>query len=86
MFGGSSVLSDYMSLYYGMLLIVADLILVGLNHFFDHLTAYRTGLTRGQMAIVAFLQVDTDLPWCICTIKRFMLWETPALVHLKVHQ
>ena len=31
-------------------------------HLLDHLAADRAGLTAGQVAIVAFLQVDADLP------------------------
>ena len=32
------------------------------THLLDHLAADRAGLTAGQVAIVAFLQVDADLP------------------------
>ena len=39
---------------------------------FDHLAANGTGLTAGQIAIVALLQVDANLPWCSVSIsKRF---------------
>ena len=31
-------------------------------HLLDHLTAHRAGLAAGQVAVVAFLQVDTDFP------------------------
>jgi len=37
-------------------------LLVGLNHLLDHLAADRTGLAGGQVAVIAFLQVDTNLP------------------------
>ena len=37
-------------------------LLVGLDHLLDHLAAHGTGLTGGQVAVVAFLQVDTNLP------------------------
>ena len=36
-------------------------VFVGLNHFLDHLAAHRARLPGGQVAIVALLQVDTDL-------------------------
>lgn len=32
------------------------------THLLDHLAAYGTGLTGGQVAIVAVLEVDTNLP------------------------
>ena len=34
------------------------------RHFLDHLAAHGAGLTAGQVAVVAFLQVDADLPRC----------------------
>ena len=37
-------------------------LLVGLDHLLDHLAADRAGLTGGQVAVVAFLQVDANLP------------------------
>ena len=37
-------------------------LLVGLDHLLDHLAANRTGLTAGQVAVIAFLQVDANLP------------------------
>ena len=36
-------------------------VLVGLDHLFDHLAAHGTGLTAGQVAVVAVLQVDANL-------------------------
>ena len=38
--------------------------LVGLDHFLDHLAADGAGFAGGQVAVVAVLQVDADLPWC----------------------
>ena len=38
-------------------------VLVGLDHFLDHLAADGTGLTAGQVAVVTVLQVDADFPW-----------------------
>ena len=32
------------------------------THLLDHLAAHRAGLTAGQVTVVAFLQVDADLP------------------------
>lgn len=43
-------------------------LLVSFDHLLDHLSADRTGLTGGQVAVVTFLQVDADLPWCSTTI------------------
>ena len=34
-------------------------------HLLDHLPAHRAGLAGGEVAIVALLQVDAHLPWCI---------------------
>ena len=39
-----------------------QVLLVGLDHLLDHLAAHRAGLTAGQVAVVAFLQIDADLP------------------------
>ena len=50
------------------LLILGHIVLVGLDHLLHHLAAHGTGLLAGQVAVVALLQVDTDLPWCIRTI------------------
>ena len=37
-------------------------LLVGLDHLLDHLAAHGTGLTGGQVAVVALLEVDANLP------------------------
>ena len=56
-----------------MLLLFAGRLLhalfVALDHGLHHLAANGTGLLAGQVTVVAFLQVDTDLPWC----SRFIL-------------
>ena len=36
-------------------------LLVGLNHFLDHLAADGAGFAGGQVAVVAFLQVHANL-------------------------
>ena len=36
--------------------------LVGLDHFLDHLAADGAGFAGGQVAVVAVLQIDADLP------------------------
>ena len=36
--------------------------LVSLDHLLDHLAADAAGFTGGQIAVVALLQVDADLP------------------------
>ena len=43
---------------------------VGLDHLLDHLAADRAGLAAGQVAVVALLEVDTDLPWCSFSILK----------------
>ncbi len=37
-------------------------VLIGLDHLLDHLAAHGAGLLAGQVAVVALLQVDADLP------------------------
>ena len=39
-------------------------LLVSLDHFLDHLAADGAGFAGGQVAVVAFLEVHADLPWC----------------------
>ena len=36
--------------------------LVGLDHLLDHLAADGAGFAGGQVAVIAVLQVDADLP------------------------
>ena len=36
----------------------------------DHLAADGTGLTRGEIAVVALLEVDANLPWCTPVILK----------------
>ena len=38
-----------------------QVLLVALDHLFDHLAADRAGLAGGQIAVVALLEVDADL-------------------------
>ena len=45
-------------------------VLVGLDHLLDHLTAHGAGLTAGEVAVVALLQVDADFPWCSFSISK----------------
>ena len=40
------------------------------TYMFDHLAANGTGLTAGQVAIIALLQVDADFLWCFFTSKH----------------
>ena len=39
-------------------------------HVLDHLAADRAGLAGGQIAVVALLEVDADLPWCTPSILK----------------
>lgn len=50
-------------------------VLVGFDHLLDHLAAHGTGLLAGQVAVVALLQVDTHLPWCVFTTKTQFYFE-----------
>ena len=36
----------------------------------DHLAADGTGLARGEIAVVALLEVDANLPWCTPVILK----------------
>ena len=40
------------------------------SHFLDHLAADGTGLARGEIAVVALLEVDANLPWCTPVILK----------------
>ena len=44
--------------------LAAALLLVGVDHLLDHLTAYGASLTGGEVAIVALLKVYADLAGC----------------------
>lgn len=41
------------------------------THLLDHLAAHAAGLTRGQVAVVAVLQVDANLLGCVFTSKNW---------------
>ena len=47
-----------------------QVLLVALDHLLNHLAADRAGLAGGQIAIVALLEVDADLPWCTPNILK----------------
>lgn len=47
-----------------------QVLLVALNHLLDHLAADGTGLARGEIAVVALLEVDANLPWCTPVILK----------------
>ena len=40
------------------------------THFLNHLAADRAGLAGGQIAVVALLEVDANLPWCTPSILK----------------
>lgn len=52
-----------------------QVLLVALDHLLDHLAADRAGLAGGQIAVVALLEVDADLPWCVFTTKTQFYFE-----------
>ena len=54
----------------GSFWILLHVALVGLDHLLDHLAANAAGLARGQVAVVAFLEVDAYLPWCSVSILK----------------
>lgn len=47
-----------------------QVLLVALDHLFNHLAADRASLAGGQIAVVALLEVDADLPWCTPNILK----------------
>lgn len=52
-----------------------QVLLVALDHLLNHLAADRAGLAGGQIAVVALLKVDADLPWCVFTTKTQSYFE-----------
>ena len=40
------------------------------THLLDHLPADGAGLAAGEVAVIALLQVDADLTWCVFTSKN----------------
>ena len=40
------------------------------THLLDHLPADAAGLAAGEVAVIALLQVDADLTWCVFTSKN----------------
>lgn len=51
------------------------------TYMFDHLAADRTGLAAGQVAVVALLQIDAHLLWCVFTTKIVIFLRS---IHTKV--
>lgn len=47
-----------------------QVLLVALDHLLNHLAADGAGLAGGQIAVVALLEVDADLPWCTPSILK----------------
>ena len=47
-----------------------QVLLVALDHLFDHLAADGAGLAGGQIAVVALLEIDADFPWCTPNILK----------------
>ncbi len=50
--------------------LASQVLLVGFDHLLDHLAADRARLTGGQIAVIALLQVDANLPWCTFAILK----------------
>ena len=53
------------------------------THLLDHLAAHGTGLTAGQVAVVAFLQTDADFPWRVKTSKNIIRCVEETLIYIK---
>ncbi len=51
------------------------------TYMFDHLAAHGTGLAAGQVAVVALLQIDAHLLWCVFTTKIVIFLRS---IHTKV--
>ena len=51
------------------------------DHLFDHLTADAAGLTGRQITVVALLEVDANLLWCVFTTKTVIFLRS---IHTKV--
>lgn len=45
------------------------------THLLDHLATHGTGLTGGQVTVIALLQVHADFPWCVFTTKTQFYFE-----------
>ena len=52
------------------LALVCHILLVGFDHLLHHLAAYGAGLTAGQIAVIALLEVNADLLWRFFTSKH----------------
>ena len=50
-------------------------------HVLDHLTADGAGFAGGEVAVVAVLKVDANLPWCVFTTKIVIFLRS---IHTKV--
>lgn len=44
------------------------------THLLDHLAADGTGLARGEIAVIALLEVDANLPWCTPVILKMPIY------------
>jgi len=44
----------------------------GLDHLLNHLATDRTGLLRGQVAVIALLKIDANFPWCSSPILKWL--------------
>lgn len=62
-------------------------VFVGLDHLFDHLSADRTGLTGGQVAVVALLEVYANFVSSLHlkTIERFARLRDDAGITTSSH-
>ena len=54
----------------GYLYFLFHAVFISLDHLLDHLAAHGTGLTGGQVAVVALLQVHAHLLRCVFTSKN----------------
>ena len=65
------------------LALVCHILLVGFDHLLHHLTAYGAGLTAGQIAVIALLEVYADLLWRFFTSKHTLFCTQNALIYIR---
>ena len=51
------------------------------THLLDHLAAYAACLTGGEVAVVAFLQINANLPWCSVSILKPCFYHIIGELH-----
>ena len=65
------------------LALVCHILLVGFDHLLHHLTAYGAGLTAGQIAVIALLEIYADFLWRFFTSKHTLFCTKNALIYIR---